>query len=242
MLSNLGNSILFLGVLSSLIIISKSYQSLRDNSLDISKKIYNLCLIQSTLIFSSFLILVAAFIVSDFSLISVYQNSHTLKPLLYKISGTWGNHEGSLLLWLIILTFFSFLFLILSKKHSKNYRIYTLITQNILILGFLFFLLFNSNPFSSISPIPREGLGLNPILQDPALAIHPPLLYLGFVGSSIYFSAAIGSMLTNYSGKPSRNLLKIGFYHGHFKQLEYSPALFGLIMNWVGEDFGFGIQ
>ena len=86
MLSNLGNSILFLGVLSSLIIISKSYQSLRDNSLDISKKIYNLCLIQSTLIFSSFLILVAAFIVSDFSLISVYQNSHTLKPLLYKIS------------------------------------------------------------------------------------------------------------------------------------------------------------
>ena len=108
MLSNLGNSILFLGVLSSLIIISKSYQSLRDNSLDISKKIYNLCLIQSTLIFSSFLILVAAFIVSDFSLISVYQNSHTLKPLLYKI-GTW-EIMRELLLWLIILTFFSFLF------------------------------------------------------------------------------------------------------------------------------------
>ena len=236
MLSNLGNSILFLGVLSSLIIISKSYQSLRDNSLDISKKIYNLCLIQSTLIFSSFLILVAAFIVSDFSLISVYQNSHTLKPLLYKISGTWGNHEGSLLLWLIILTFFSFLFLILSKKHSKNYRIYTLITQNILILGFLFFLLFNSNPFSSISPIPREGLGLNPILQDPALAIHPPLLYLGFVGSSIYFSAAIGSMLTNYSGKLFAQSIK------NWVLLSWSFQTVGILTGsiWAYYELGWG--
>ena len=75
-----------------------------------------------------------------------------------------------------------------------------MITQNILILGFLFFLIFNSNPFSLIEPTPKEGLGLNPILQDPALAIHPPLLYMGFVGSSIYFSAAIASMLTGYSG------------------------------------------
>ena len=139
--------------------------------------------------------------VSDFSLINVYQNSHTLKPIFYKISGTWGNHEGSLLLWVIILTIFSFLFLITNKNHPKNYRINTLIIQNILILGFLFFILFNSNPFSSISPIPKEGLGLNPILQDPALAIHPPLLYVGFVGSSIYFSAAMASVITNYSGK-----------------------------------------
>ena len=139
--------------------------------------------------------------VSDFSLINVYQNSHTLKPIFYKISGTWGNHEGSLLLWVIILTIFSFLFLITNKNHPKNYRINTLIIQNILILGFLFFILFNSNPFSSLSPIPKEGLGLNPILQDPALAIHPPLLYVGFVGSSIYFSAAMASVITNYSGK-----------------------------------------
>ena len=148
-----------------------------------------------------FFTLIAAFIVSDFSLITVYQNSHSLKPLFYKISGTWGNHEGSLLLWVIILTIFSFLFLILNKNHPKNYRLYTLIIQNLLILGFLFFIIFNSNPFSSISPLPREGLGLNPILQDPALAIHPPLLYVGFVGSSIYFSAAMASMIANYSGR-----------------------------------------
>ena len=149
----------------------------------------------------SFFTLVAAFIVSDFSLITVYQNSHSLKPVLYKISGTWGNHEGSLLLWVIILLFFLFLFLVLNKKHPKNFRLLTLIIQNLLILSFLFFILFNSNPFSMISPTPREGLGLNPILQDPALAIHPPLLYVGFVGSSIYFSAAMASLISNYSSK-----------------------------------------
>ena len=96
---------------------------------------------------------------------------------------------------------FSFLFLILNKNHPKNYRLHTLIIQNLLILGFLFFILLNSNPFSFVNPIPKEGLGLNPILQDPALAIHPPLLYIGFVGSSIYFSAAMASMITNYSNK-----------------------------------------
>ncbi|MBT3693715.1 MAG: heme lyase CcmF/NrfE family subunit, partial [Candidatus Pelagibacter sp.] len=165
----------------------------------IPKTIYQISNLQSTLIIICFFTLIAGFIVSDFSLITVYQNSHTLKPLFYKISGTWGNHEGSLLLWVIILTIFSFLFLVITKNHPKEYRIFTLVIQNILILGFLFFILFNSNPFSAISPIPKEGLGLNPILQDPALAIHPPLLYLGFVGSSIYFSAAMASLITNYS-------------------------------------------
>ncbi len=208
MLSNLGNIILFLGVLSSFLVIYFSFQNLKINHSEIHKSLYQLSIIQNTLIFSCFLLLVSAFIVSDFSILAVYQNSHSLKPLLYKISGTWGNHEGSLLLWLIILAFFSFLFLIFSKNHPKNYRLYTLITQNILILGFLFFLLFNSNPFSIVSPTPKEGLGLNPILQDPALAIHPPLLYLGFVGSSIYFSAAIGSMLSNYSGSSFAKSIK----------------------------------
>ncbi len=201
MLSNLGNIILFLNALITLSIIYISIQKIKIKDQVVSKNIYQLSLFQSTLIISSFFILVIGFVTSDFSMITVYQNSHTLKPLIYKISGTWGNHEGSLLLWLIILSLFSFLFLVYNKSRPGNFRIYTLIVQNILILGFLFFLLFNSNPFSAISPIPKEGLGLNPILQDPALAIHPPLLYLGFVGSSIYFSAAIASMLANYPGK-----------------------------------------
>ena len=201
MLSNIGNTLLFLNIFLGISIIYFSFQNLRDKEVLVSKNIYHICLFQSTFIIICFLTLVTGFIISDFSIITVYQNSHSLKPFFYKISGTWGNHEGSLLLWVIILTIFSFLFLLYSKKHPKNYRIYSLIIQNILILGFLFFLLFNSNPFSVILPVPKEGLGLNPILQDPALAIHPPLLYIGFVGSSIYFSAAIASLLTNYSGK-----------------------------------------
>ena len=199
MLSNIGNSLLFLNIFFGFLIIHYSINFLKNSNTTIPKKIYQLSLLQSTSILICFCTLVAAFLVSDFSLITVYQNSHTLKPIFYKISGTWGNHEGSLLLWVIILTIFSFLFLIYNKNHPKNFRLHTLIIQNLLILGFLFFILFNSNPFSVINPIPKEGLGLNPILQDPALAIHPPLLYVGFVGSSIYFSAAMASMITNYS-------------------------------------------
>ncbi len=200
MLSNTGNFLLFLNILLSSLIIYSSLKCLKIKNSLIFKNIYQISLLQSTLVLICFFTLTAAFIVSDFSLITVYQNSHSLKPLFYKIAGTWGNHEGSLLLWVIILTIFSFLFLILNKNHPKNYRLYTLIIQNLLILGFLLFIIFNSNPFSSIIPIPKEGLGLNPILQDPALAIHPPLLYIGFVGSSIYFSAAMASMISNYSG------------------------------------------
>ncbi len=208
MLSNIGNILLLSNVLIGALIIYYSFNCLKTSNNLVFKNIYQLSLIQSTLILSCFFTLVAAFLVSDFSLINVYQNSHSLKPVFYKISGTWGNHEGSLLLWVIILTVFSFLFLVLNKNHPKNYRLHTLIIQNLLILGFLFFILFNSNPFSIINPVPKEGLGLNPILQDPALAIHPPLLYVGFVGSSIYFSAAMASMVSNYNDRSFAKSIK----------------------------------
>ena len=201
MLSNFGNLLLFLNIFLSFAMIYFCYKSLRVSGNLIPRIIYQTCTLQSTLIIICFFTLTSAFIVSDFSLITVYQNSHTLKPIFYKIAGTWGNHEGSLLLWVIILTIFSLLFLVFNKDHPKPFRVITLIIQNILIVGFLFFILFNSNPFSIVLPTPREGLGLNPILQDPALAIHPPLLYIGFVGSSIYFSAAMSSLITNYSQK-----------------------------------------
>ena len=187
MLSNIGNTLLFLNILLGISIIYFSFQNLKNSKVLISKSIYHICLFQSTFIIICFFTLVTAFIVSDFSIITVYQNSHSLKPFFYKISGTWGNHEGSLLLWVIILTIFSFLFLLYNKNHSKNYRIYNFLIQNILILGFIFFLLFNSNPFSIILPIPKEGLGLNPILQDPALAIH--LHYFMLVLRSSFFSS-----------------------------------------------------
>ena len=236
MLSNIGNSLLIINTLLSISIISFSVQNLNSSANLIKKNIYQMCLLQSTLIIICFFALIAAFINSDFSLITVYQNSHTLKPIFYKIAGTWGNHEGSLLLWVIILTIFSFLFLLHNREYPKNYSLYTLIIQNILIIGFLFFLIFNSNPFSVISPIPREGLGLNPILQDPALAIHTPLLYIGFVGSSIYFSAAIGSLLSNFTDKSFAQSIK------NWVLISWSYQTVGILAGsiWAYYELGWG--
>ena len=236
MLSNTGNFLLSLNIFLSALIIYYSYNNLKTSDNLISKKVFKISILQSTSILICFFTLVSAFLVSDFSLVTVYQNSHSLKPIFYKISGTWGNHEGSLLLWVIILTLFSFLFLIYNRKHPKNYRLYTLIIQNFLILGFLFFILLNSNPFSFISPPPSEGLGLNPILQDPALAIHPPLLYVGFVGSSIYFSAAIASMITNYSDKSFAKSIK------SWVLISWSFQTLGILVGsiWAYYELGWG--
>jgi cytochrome c-type biogenesis protein CcmF len=201
MLSNIGIGLITLVLILSFLNIYTASLDLKTSSQFIKKNIYKLSLFQTTFSILSLLTLIIGFINSDFSLINVYENSHTTKPFFYKIAGTWGNHEGSLLLWINILVIFSYLFLVLNYNHNKKFRLYTLIFQNILIIGFLFFLLLNSNPFNSIYPIPLEGLGLNPILQDPALAIHPPLLYVGFVGCSIYFSAAMASLVCGYGGK-----------------------------------------
>ena len=201
MLSNIGIGLVVLVLILSFSIIYTASFDLKNSRQTIKKNIYKLSLFQTTFTVLSFFTLIIGFTNSDFSLINVYENSHTTKPFFYKIAGTWGNHEGSLLLWINILVIFSYLFLVFNHTHDKKFRLYTLIVQNILILGFLFFLILNSNPFDFIHPIPVEGLGLNPILQDPALAIHPPLLYVGFVGCSIYFSAAIASLLSGYGGK-----------------------------------------
>ena len=196
MLSNLGIIFSSLALIISIFIIHFSLTELKIIQNKISLKIYKLSISQLILSILSFLVLMLGYIISDFSMINVYENSHTTKPMFYKISGTWGNHEGSLLLWINILVIFSFLFLFLDKNKNKSFKILTLIIQNLLIIVFFIFLLSNSNPFSPIFPIPKEGMGLNPILQDPALAIHPPLLYIGFVGSSIYFSAALSALIS----------------------------------------------
>ena len=236
MISNFGNLLLFASIVLSLSIIYLSNKNLKLNGNQITKIIFQLSLIQSTIVIICFFTLIAAFIVSDFSLITVYQNSHSMKPIFYKITGTWGNHEGSLMLWVIILTIFSFLFLIYNKNHPKKFRLLTLIIQNILIIGFLFFILLNSNPFSPLSPIPKEGLGLNPILQDPALAIHPPLLYIGFVGSSIYFSAAIASLISNYSEKNFASSIK------NWILISWSFQTLGILVGsiWAYYELGWG--
>ena len=200
MASLIGSYSLFFGLGCSFLILFFSFKNLRD-SINFDNKLLYLTFLQLLFVIVSFFGLIISFVNSDFSNSTVFNHSHTTKPLFYKISGTWGNHEGSLLLWLLVLTLFIFLFLISSKKQPKKYRVLTLLFQQIIIIGFLIFLIQTSNPFAYIYPVPIEGLGLNPILQDPALAIHPPILYLGYVGSSIIFSSVLAASSTNYVSK-----------------------------------------
>lgn len=202
MLANqIGYYSLILGLLLSVLLCGVSIKDFNKTNKQINQNILSLSFLQLVFVIVSFLSLIISFINSDFSNETVFNNSHTTKPLFYKISGTWGNHEGSLLLWLLVLTLFIFLFLIKSREQPKKYRILTLLFQQIIIIGFFLFVLITSNPFNYLFPIPNEGLGLNPILQDPALAIHPPILYLGYVGTSIIFSSSLAAVTQNYVTK-----------------------------------------
>ena len=198
--SSIGYYALVFGLTVSLPIFFFSIKNFR-NSEVLDSKIISFSFVQLLLVVISFLGLIMSFVFSDFSNETVLNNSHTTKPLFYKISGTWGNHEGSLLLWLLVLKLFIFIFLLKSRNLLKKYRILTVIFQQIIIIGFFIFLLDSSNPFNHVFPTPSEGLGLNPILQDPALAIHPPVLYLGYVGSSIIFSSVLAATIMNYISK-----------------------------------------
>ena len=176
MASLIGSYSLSFGLLFSILIIFFSVKNLKDAEI-LDTKIITFTFIQFFFVVICFFGLIISFINSDFSNETVFNHSHTTKPLFYKISGTWGNHEGSLLLWLLVLTLFISIFLLKSNQQPKKYRIFTLLFQQIIIVGFFIFLIKTSSPFNYIFPTPNEGLGLNPILQDPALAIHPPILY-----------------------------------------------------------------
>ena len=208
MASLIGFYSLVFGICSSVAIIIFSIQNFR-NPKKLNEKIVILTFLQFFLVTISFLGLIISFINSDFSNETVFNHSHTTKPLFYKISGSWGNHEGSLLLWLLVLTLFIFLFILKSGKQPTQYRILTLLFQEIIIIGFFIFLLKTSSPFNYIYPIPEEGLGLNPILQDPSLAIHPPILYFGYVGTSIIFSSSLSAMVVNYISKEWAKHIKV---------------------------------
>ncbi len=200
MLNLIGNYSLVFALITSLILIFFTFNNFKSNK-NIDFNIFGLIVLQFILICLGFFTLLFAFINSDFSNLAVYYNSHTSKPLFYKISGAWGNHEGSLLLWLLVLSLFTLIFLFKTKKLLNSFRSLTIFFQQIIITGFLLFIIFTSNPFNLILPIPNEGLGLNPILQDPALAIHPPILYLGYVGSSIIFSSSLAALVCKYVNK-----------------------------------------
>ncbi|VAX06073.1 Cytochrome c heme lyase subunit CcmF [hydrothermal vent metagenome] len=143
----------------------------------------------------AFLALTYSYLISDFSVSVVARNSHSLKPLLYKISGVWGNHEGSLLFWVMFLALFGAMVAYFGRGLPKSLRARVLSVQAMVGIGFYLFMLLTSNPFDRLSDVPFEGNGLNPLLQDPGLVFHPPFLYLGYVGLSVVFSFAIAALI-----------------------------------------------
>ncbi|MGF7160190.1 cytochrome c-type biogenesis protein CcmF [Rhodoligotrophos appendicifer] len=152
-------------------------------------------LAQFVFIATAFLALTYAFVVSDFSVRLVWANSHSAKPLLYKISGVWANHEGSMVLWVLILSLFGALIALFGRNLPLPLKARTLSVQGMIGLAFLLFILLTSNPFERLMPPPVDGNGINPLLQDPALAFHPPFLYAGYVGLSIVFSFAAAALI-----------------------------------------------
>ncbi len=233
--SLIGYYSLIFGICLSFFIYFFSIKNL-NNTQELDTKIINIVFLQFLFVTISFFGLIFSFVNSDFSNETVFNHSHTTKPLFYKISGTWGNHEGSLLLWLFVLTLFLFLFIIFSKKQSIKYRLLTIFFQQIIISGFFLFLLLTSNPFEFLFPIPNEGLGLNPILQDPALAIHPPILYLGYVGSSIIFSASLSALIQKNINKD---------WAAHIKKWIFTTWIFltsGILLGsiWAYYELGWG--
>ncbi len=233
--SVIGHYSLIVGLFFGLVLVYFSAKNFR-NPKQLDTKILSFTFLQFFLVVISFLCLVSSFVISDFSNETVFNNSHTTKPLFYKIAGTWGNHEGSLLLWLLVLTLFILIFLVRTKNQPNKYRILTLVFQQIIIIGFFVFLIKTSNPFNYIYPIPTEGLGLNPILQDPALAIHPPILYLGYVGSSIIFSSVLAATTLNFVSKK---------WASHIKKWALSSWIFltlGILLGsiWAYYELGWG--
>ncbi|KQM19487.1 heme lyase CcmF/NrfE family subunit [Novosphingobium sp. Leaf2] len=157
-------------------------------------------IVQGLLALLAFACLVYVFAVTDLSVKLVALNSHSMKPLIYKIAGTWGNHEGSMLLWVTVMGLGGGFVALVERRLPERTMLATLAGQAFVSLGFYGFLLIASNPFERLSPVPAEGNGLNPLLQDLGLAFHPPTLYLGYVGLSIAFSFAIGALVTREVG------------------------------------------
>lgn len=166
------------------------------SQVEVARAIRGIAVVQGALTLVSFAMLLLVFARSDMSVALVFENSHSAKPFIYKVAGAWGNHEGSMLLWVTILAAAGAFVALFSHRSTERTLIAALGSQAVLALGFYGFLLIASNPFARLFPAPPDGQGLNPLLQDPGLAFHPPTLYLGYVGLSVAFSFAVGALLT----------------------------------------------
>jgi len=170
--------------------------ALRSN-IEVGHAMRSIAVVQGALTLIAFAMLLQVFATTDLSVALVFENSHSAKPFIYKVAGAWGNHEGSMLMWVTILAAAGASVAIFSRRTSARTLVAALGAQAALALGFYAFLLIASNPFARLNPPAAEGQGLNPLLQDPGLAFHPPTLYFGYVGLSVAFSLAVGALLTN---------------------------------------------
>ncbi len=184
---------------------------------------------------ASMAILIYCHITNDFSLENVYYHSHTTKPLIYKICGVWGNKEGSMLLWTLVLTFYLFLMGTFIDNSSELKRV-SLITQSLICFCFLLFTLLESNPFVKMTSIETDGLGFNPILQDIGLAIHPPILYLGYLGFSVPFSLSIAGLIVDTKGNLWARIIR------PWVLVSWSLLTFGISFGswWAYRELGWG--
>ncbi len=195
MIVETGHYALVLALALALVQFAIPFAGARLNDVALMRVAWPAAIAQFAFIALAYGALTYAHVVSDFSLVNVIENSHSLKPFIYKISGVWGNHEGSMLLWVLVLSLCGALIALFSAAIPDRLRADALAVQGLIGAAFLLFILLTSNPFARVSPAPWEGRDLNPILQDPGLAIHPPLLYLGYVGFSIVFSFAAAALI-----------------------------------------------
>ena len=200
MIAEAGLAALWIAAVLSLLQLGFAVAALRGGDDVLSRAARPVAVVQALLVTLAFLILIQLFLRTDLSVALVAQNSHSMKPWLYKLAGAWGNHEGSMLLWVTVLALGGAAVALFEGSLPERTLIATLAAQAAIGLGFYAFLLFASNPFRRLDPAPPEGQGLNPLLQDPGLAFHPPTLYFGYVGVSIAFSFAVGALVTRDVG------------------------------------------
>ena len=200
MIAELGLAALWLAATLALLQAVAGFMSWRENGGALTVLIKPVAVAQGVLCLTSFGALLWLFYVTDLSVLLVASNSHVDKPMIFKIAGTWGNHEGSMLLWVTILALSGAAIALFEKRLDRPTLWASLFAQALLALGFFAFLLFSSNPFERLNPAPETGAGLNPLLQDIGLAFHPPTLYIGYVGLSVAFSFAVGALLTGKVG------------------------------------------
>ena len=188
MIPEIGHFALVLALLVGIAQASVPLIGARRNDLTLMGVAESTALAQFGFVAAAFAALTACYVRSDFSVLTVFENSHSAMPLIYKFTSVWGNHEGSMLLWVLILTLFGALVAGFGRNMPESFKACVLAVQAWIAVAFYLFILLTSNPFLRLVPAPFEGRDLNPVLQDIGLAVHPPMLYLGYVGLSITFS------------------------------------------------------